>query len=610
MNEGKQTQRKTSLKWKLMIMYIALVFMVIIISGTFIILTVKSNFETASRSALEGYTNRLYKDIEPYIKSSILSEDDYEQLDNIFKTTSLSNSQANLIAKRTGKTLFSNATSDRSEFQNYSNSVVAAAFNGSSDFQSGKYAEDINGTILRWNEYASPVKNENDEVIYAIYVRQNAADMFSSLSEITNTTIFSLILALAAAGALGMLFSSTITEPIKTLTGKAKELATGRLDKEIEVLSSDELGVLTESFNYMAKELNQTLSDMEREKNKMEIVLYNMTDGVLAYDSEGNLIHMNHICKELLNVGGKFPDLAEISFTELKERLKIEDESSEPGDSLTIKIGDKYLNTTFNKYYNQSGQPGGTIAVFQDITKHILLDNMRKEFVANVSHEIRTPLTTIRAYTETLLEGAADDPKTAVDFLKIIENETGRMTLLVQDLLELSKLDNQQMQFNFKPVNIVSLVCQNVKQQMITAEKQNKTISFSTTDDEMILTIDPERINQVLNNIISNSIKYSLSYTQIDVSLEKTEKYYRIVVSDNGIGIPKEDVRRIFERFYRVDKARSREMGGTGLGLSIAKEIMEAHGGRITASSEVGKGTTMVLRFPIASPQKDNEILE
>jgi two-component system sensor histidine kinase VicK len=349
----------------------------------------------------------------------------------------------------------------------------------------------------------------------------------------------------------------------------------------------------------MASSLAENVAEIVREKNRNEIVLYNMTDGVLAYDAAGSLIHYNNACYELLN----FTNINGMTFDEMMESLGIaipesEFYSDDQSRDITIFINDRYLNATYNPYRDKSGAIEGVIIVLQDITRHKKLDNMRKEFVANVSHEIRTPLTTIKGYAEILLDGEIDNRENAVNFLNVINGETDRMMLLVNDLLELSRSDYDRMELNMKEIDLLALVEQNVEYHKITAAKQNKTITFNSSLRRANVCVDPDRINQVINNIITNSFKYSAENAAVNVSVEPSESYYRVYVRDNGMGIPKEDLARIFERFYRVDKARSRAMGGTGLGLSIAQEIMESHGGKITAVSEFGKGTTMILRFP------------
>lgn len=236
--------------------------------------------------------------------------------------------------------------------------------------------------------------------------------------------------------------------------------------------------------------------------------------------------------------------------------------------------------------------------VLKDITRQKKLDDMRKEFVANVSHEIRTPITTIKSYTETLLDGAIDEKELAIDFLNTINEASDRMKFLTDDLLELSRLDGGKISFNFKVTNLYDIVVGCVKQNIIIANNKNQQIILSEPiNKNMYVLIDTDRINQVLNNVISNAIKYSYDGKDINIFIEENEENFIVNIKDNGIGIPKEDIGRIFERFYRVDKARSRAMGGNGLGLSIAKEIMLEHNGDIKAYSKVGDGTTMQIIF-------------
>jgi len=223
---------------------------------------------------------------------------------------------------------------------------------------------------------------------------------------------------------------------------------------------------------------------------------------------------------------------------------------------------------------------------------------MRREFVANVSHELRTPLSSICSYAETLLGGALEDRDISEQFLRVIDTEAKRMTLLVHDLLELSRLDDDNpADLEREVVDLVGLTKAAVIHCTVSAIDKQQTINFNEPGKPYFIEAAPGRMTQVLINILSNSIKYSPETSEIEVAMEETDRFYRVLIRDHGMGIAKEHLPRIFERFYRVDKARSRAMGGTGLGLAIAKEIMEAHGGRITATSEPGVGTVMVLRF-------------
>jgi two-component system sensor histidine kinase VicK len=370
-------------------------------------------------------------------------------------------------------------------------------------------------------------------------------------------------------------------------------MAKGRLEQRVTVRSNDEIGQLTRSFNIMARELRKTVVEMEDQKNRLEIVLHNMTDGVLAFDDKGNLIHINKICYEMLKL-----DNIKITLDWLLDKLKLDIDNIHPDTiaEVTLNENGKYVSVSLIPY-SVNNKVSGIIAVLHDITKHRQLDEMRKEFVANVSHEIGTPLTTIKGYTELLLDGALEDTELATNFLKEINVAADRMTFLRDDLLDLSRFDTRVNKFNKEVVDLAVIVSSCVRQSIIVAKTRKQTIKYTETDKRMLIFADPGRINQVITNIMSNAMKYSGENSEINVSVKERKYNYVVEIADNGIGMPKEALDRIFERFYRVDKARSRAMGGNGLGLAIVKEIMDAHSGRIQVYSELGKGTTMVLIF-------------
>jgi len=564
-----------------------------LVSGTFIILSIKNQEIKKAEEELRQFA--VYID-EQIIQQYEFPDEFQNGFYNLFlMNSSMKNMQGNIL-NSDGETIASSVSSDNINKIEYKNSVVISALAGNENFSSNKKNVDVNSQVKQWISYACPVFDKEKNVEYVIYVQMDAESITNSFVRTTKTILISVILALLLTGILGIIFANTITVPIALLTKKANQLAKGNLEQNIIVRSNDEIGQLTKSFNYMAKELRKTVSEMENENNKLEIVLHNMTDGVLAFDEKRNLIHANSVCCELMETE---PD--NITFEWILNELNIDEKEILHGTVREVAFanGEKYISASLIPYSGKSKKAEGIVIVLQDITKHKQLDNMRKEFVANVSHEIRTPLTTIKGYAEILLDGAIDDKETAVSFLKDINAAADRMSLLANDLLELSRLDSKKMQFNFEDINIITVVKNCIKQNMINAESKKQHIIFKEPEDkDMYVYIDPLRITQVINNILSNSMKYSMENTKIFIEIKEKDNKYYLYISDNGIGISKENLERIFERFYRVDKARSREMGGNGLGLSIAKEIMEAHGGTITAQSEVGVGTVMTLIFP------------
>ena len=384
-------------------------------------------------------------------------------------------------------------------------------------------------------------------------------------------------------------------------------MAEGKLNQSLKVRSNDEIGQLTSSFNYMAAELRKTMSEISKEKNRMEIILHNMSDGVISFAKDGELMLANTAAEEMLKV-----DKMDMDFSHFIRAFDIStgvylDMGDELSKAVTFPVDKQFIHATFSPHYNPKKEMEGVVVVLQDVTEQKKLDDMRKEFVANVSHELRTPLTTVKSYTETLMEGALDDRETAMEFLSIIDSESDRMAFLVRDLLQLSRFDNKQVRLNITEIEMNEFLMTTVRQSKIHAEAKHQELTFEPCDHPVIVYGDRDRVGQVVNNIVTNAIKYSLEQAKIRIFITEDEKYYKISVKDTGMGITREDLPRIFERFYRVDKARSRAMGGTGLGLAIAKEIMESHKGRLTAESEYGKGTTMTMWFPKERPELEYE---
>jgi two-component system sensor histidine kinase VicK len=266
---------------------------------------------------------------------------------------------------------------------------------------------------------------------------------------------------------------------------------------------------------------------------------------------------------------------------------------------MSLDANGKTIKVYFAVFTDEAKNPEGIIAVLQDITEQQRLENMRKEFVANVSHELRTPLTSIKSYSETLLDGALEDREIAEKFLGVINAEADRMTRLVKDLLQLSRLDNQQLKWNFEEISLVELVKNTVERMELEARTRRQTLECFVLGDIPYIEADYGRIEQVVFNVLGNAIKYTPEDGKVTVYVGKIYNDVYFKVTDTGIGIPESDLPRIFERFYRVDKARSREMGGTGLGLAIAKEIVEAHAGIITITSQPGTGTEVTVRLPV-----------
>jgi len=461
----------------------------------------------------------------------------------------------------------------------------------------------------RYFDYAREVKlSDGDYILYFRYDSEAWADILNGYNRII---LFSLIISIFISFILGYLLSKTITSPIIKLMQRTKRIAAGEFDQITEEIADDEIGQLTNAFNVMAKNLKNTLTEISREKNKIETIFNYMTDGVIAFNLKGEVIHINPASRLLLGEKEFNSDNGQMNFNKFSEKynLGINLESvlhfGIPGSrEINLAEEGRVLKAYFAVFTNELKNPEGIIIVLHDITEEQKLDNMRREFVANVSHELKTPLTTIKSYTETLLDDDRSDRQLAEKFLKVIDTEADRMTRLVRDLLQLSSLDNKQTKWNIKEVSLVDIVKSSINKMEIELRNKGQELKFFVEDSIPLIKADRDRMEQVILNLLSNAIKYTPENGKISIYLESTSNQVYVRVVDTGIGIPKEDLPRIFERFYRVDKARSREMGGTGLGLSIAKEITEIHGGTITVKSEVGKGTEFLLRLPAAETKE------
>lgn len=429
-------------------------------------------------------------------------------------------------------------------------------------------------------------------------------ELYDTMQRINNIFISGMLLALALTAVLGVILAHTITSPIKELTKRATAVAEGEFHQTMPVLGNDEIGQLSKAFNYMTSRLRNALAQNEEEKEKLASILTNMSDGVIATDETGRIILMNRRASEMLQV-----EEESAGDTDMITLLNL---SSEEREVLTQGImhstilenetpdGDTFMiRVTFTPIHRRQIGIIGMIAVLQDVTEQEKLEASRREFVANVSHELRTPLTTIKSYTEALEDGAMNDPDLGPRFASVIQNQTERMIRLVTDLLHLSRLDSKEALLRKQPTSVMEMLEEVADR--FSFQMQERGIKPTIFIGNRVETawVDRDQIDQVLDNLISNAMKYTPEGGNIAIEARAADDGgIAISVQDDGIGIPKRDLDRIFERFYRVDKARSRDMGGTGLGLSIAREIVKAHGGTIALQSDHGKGTKVTFTLP------------
>ncbi len=447
-------------------------------------------------------------------------------------------------------------------------------------------------------DLAVPIKTDSGS--YIVYIRDSKATVDKLTGQVLNIILQALALGLVICLVLSFLLAQILITPIRALTIGTRQVAAGDFSQRLEVTSRDEIGVLTRNFNYMSQVLRDTLSEVENERNKLSTLFLHMTDGVVAFSPAGLVIHSNPAASQMLSrpmdPTTSFQDLfaEDAAFDQiltLKRPQYLEAQKT---------VGERELEL-FMAPYSADQAPGGVMVVIHDVTEQRRSEQARREFVANVSHELRTPLTNIKSYAETVI-AAGDElpPELHNNFMGVIVSEADRMTRIVQDLLTLSKIDYGKMEMNVSRFSFSKAVRSVYEAVALNAESHGHTLTFSCEENMPDVDGDRERIEQVIMNIVSNAIKYTPDGGKIAITAATSGRNVFVRISDNGIGIPEKDLPRLFERFYRVDKARSRESGGTGLGLSIAKEILNQHKGDIRIESVYGEGTDVTITLPAA----------
>lgn len=470
-----------------------------------------------------------------------------------------------------------------------------------------------NQSLKRVWELSMPILNNlgsNSEVLGVIYIESNIEKVYQQINDISRIFAVGTAIALGITVVLGILVARMITQPISDMRKQAQAMARGNFSRKVRVYGTDEIGQLAIAFNHLTNRLQEAQSTTDAERLKLASVLSNMTDGVIATDRKGRIILINDPALTLLHISRDTTLGRPISSVlGLDQDYSFEDliHMKDPVNlNFSTQEAPYILRANFSVIQKETGFINGLITVLHDITEQEKIDMERRDFVANVSHELRTPLTTMRSYLEALADGAWQDENIAPTFLNVTQTETERMIRLVNDLLQLSKMDSQDYQLN-KDVVSFNKFFNRIIDRFEMSKSQNVELVRLLPDQQYYVEIDTDKLTQVIDNIISNALKYSPDGGNIRFGMTEQEGMLKVIISDDGMGIPKENVGRIFDRFYRVDRARARSMGGTGLGLAIAREIIEVHGGKIWAQSDEGVGTTIFFTLPLEMDEFDEE---
>lgn len=452
---------------------------------------------------------------------------------------------------------------------------------------------------------AEPIYNTEGEVVGAIYVETSLEGVYGQLQNINRIFLRGSILAITISAVLGIFVARAITRPIIEMRHQAQTMARGDFSKKVNVYGTDEISHLAEAFNDLNVRLKHSIASTEEERQKLQSVLANMSEGVIATEKDGKITVINGAAELLLGRSStKLKDQFLLEFLHVEDKISNITELQESG-SMIIDVSDgkeeALVKATFSTILNEDNEISGFIAVLTDVTEQERIEQERREFVSNVSHELRTPLTTMRSYLEALADGAWEDEQLAPKFLNVTQNETERMIRLVNDLLQLSRMDQREYTLQRERTEFTSYFNEVIDRFEMNVRED---IQFERISPKrkFYVWLDKDKMTQVLDNIISNAIKYSPEGGKITFSLQQKNRQLLVSIKDEGIGIPAEMRDKIFERFYRADKARTRQLGGSGLGLAISKEIVDAHYGEIWVEKTLeDEGTTISFTLPLMS---------
>ncbi len=458
------------------------------------------------------------------------------------------------------------------------------------------------GDVLDYAAYLAPLNDTAGD--YVIYVTDNKNELHGVVNILLIIMLWMLLLACLLSAGAAVYVSRSVTQPLRKLARRADSFARGVYDMPSDLNRTDEIGSLSQAFNHMGRVMSKTISQMGADKHKVDVILEHITNGIMAFDTDQKLIHINPAAAELLDITEEDIPLFDEFFDKLDagvcmaEFTYLDKYSSEIRD---IIYNGKHIRIYFVPFKMDNDRTAGIVCVFEDFTEQFNLEVARREFVAEVSHELKTPLFIIKTHTETLLNGYLDDKAILKKFLTTIESEADKMTELVRNLLDLSKFDVQKFSMKKQVFSIEDMLRGIVSRFALEAEQNDIKLELVAVSELPQMYADPIQIERAIVNIVSNAVKYGRKGGYVSIAAGSMYNEVYIKVKDNGYGIPKSDLEHVFDRFFRVDRARTREKGGTGLGLSIAKEIIESHGGTITIESEYGKFTNVIINLPTAT---------
>ena len=562
----------------------------------------------ASQSLREFHLNQVTEDlksrahlIEKQISTNLANQD-FKEIDNFCKQIAVTSSTRITVILHNGEVIADSDEipsrmknhADRPEFQD-------ALKQGSGN--SIRFSETLGKKMMY---LAIPIKKQNGEILAIVRTSITLIAIDEALESIYKKLFWASIIVAVCAAVISLGISKKISRPLEQMTKVAKHFASGKLDYRLPVPNTTELAELAKALNKMAQQLNTKIDTITKERSQIQAILSSMIEGVLSVDSSGRIVSINKAAAELLGIdsakshGRSIEEV--IRNPQLQQYIKstLENKQATETECFVLNDGGRFLQLYGSGLTDNQDNNNGAVLVLHDITRTRQLEEVRRDFVANVSHELKTPITSIKGFVETLLDGAINEPKEVKRFLEIIARHSDRLNAIIEDLLSLSRLeeDSEKRKLSFEKTSIRPTLVSAIELSKVRADQKHITVEL-LCDKEITVKINSVLIEQAVLNLIDNAVKYSSSSnSKIQVGAQRTENEVLITVSDQGCGIEKEHFDRIFERFYVVDKSRSRKLGGTGLGLAIVKHIAHVHGGNIAIESKFGSGSTFTIHLP------------
>ena len=581
-----------SIRWRITLPFALLSLFSLLVLGLYLSNILRQNYHNSLESKLTTEARMLGEVIAPLLQNEAPGATLKE---TIHHWAGLLEARVTIVG--IDGTVLGESHEDRTQMDNHLNRPEIAAALEHGLGSSTRFSRTIGQEMMY---VAVPIKQDG-QTIGVVRVALPLQEVEENVAQLQRILTTATLLVIVFTILLAALISHRITRPVRELIQAVRQMTSGQIAGSPIAASRDEVGQLARAFKVMSVQLRDQLHALQTEGAKLSAVLQKMTDGVLIVDHDGRVQLLNAAAEKMFGVNQAAAlnrPLVEVTRHHLLVEMWQRSQASGEGQSSSFELGREKLSLEGTATPLGPLLPGSTLLLFQDVTRQRQTETIRRDFISNVSHELRTPLAALKALTESLQDGALNDPPNAQRFLAQMETEVDALSLMVSELLELSRIESGRVPLSLKPIAPLEIIAPAYKRLALQAERANLRLSLACSDDLPPILVDAARIEQVVVNLLHNAIKFTPEGGNVTVSAEVQGRTVRFCVADSGIGIDPADLPRIFERFYKADRARSGK--GTGLGLAIARHLVEAHGGHIWAESVPGQGSTFYFTIPLA----------